>query len=580
MTRDNAGHNPRHAGGITRTVNAAVAHHQAGHFDRAERLYRNALDKDPQHSDALHLLGVVTLQRGDAASAIALIERALPDLLDLPEAHLNLGNALMAAGRHAEAAASFRRAIALAPDYGMAHNNLAHALIRQGDFLAGLEHAKRAVALIPDFLGAHVNFAAALMGLRRFAEAEGPLRRAVDLAPAKAEALHDLGEVVATLGRLDEAAAIYRRALTLDHDHPKAHLGLGTVLKRQGKLNEAIACFERAVGLDPGDPVALSAWFSERQTICDWSRYLENEPRVRNAVLAQPSFSMARTLLGLQSTPAEQLACAHQIAAKVAAPKTAVLPRRLPRPKRRIRLGYLSADFRQHATAFLIAGLIEHHDRRSFEVAGYSSAPNDASAMRTRISGAFDRFVEIDKIAQQEAAELIYADGVDILIDLNGYTGSSVTSIPAYRPAPIQVNYLGYPGTMGANFVDYIIVDRFVVPSDQQSCFSERLVHLPDCYQCNDDTRAVAERTPLRANCDLPEKGFVFCCFNNSYKITPTFFDIWMRLLNGVVFYGCLTPTLGQNLTSRGRPRRGVWRPNDLCSPPRNRRESTSPVFV
>jgi predicted O-linked N-acetylglucosamine transferase (SPINDLY family) len=210
------------------------------------------------------------------------------------------------------------------------------------------------------------------------------------------------------------------------------------------------------------------------------------------------------------------------------------LPRRHPRPGEKIRVGYLSADFRHHAVALLIAGLIEHHDRRSFEVIGYSYGADDQSELRSRFEHGFDRFVDVRQIPNRQAAERIHDDAVDILVDLTGYTSSARTEVLAHRPAPIQVNYLGYPGTMGADFIDYIIVDRFVVPMDQQIFFSERLVHLPDCYQCNDDKRAIAARTPSRGECGLPEKGFVFCSFNSSFKIAPAFFDIWMRLLRAV----------------------------------------------
>jgi predicted O-linked N-acetylglucosamine transferase (SPINDLY family) len=182
--------------------------------------------------------------------------------------------------------------------------------------------------------------------------------------------------------------------------------------------------------------------------------------------------------------------------------------------------------------AGLIAGRIEQHDRREFEIIGYSASPSDGSC--SRLASAFDRFVDISETANREAARLVHADGIEILVDLDGFTLRARTAIFAYRPAPIQVNYLGYPGTTGADFIDYIIVDPFIVPADQQPFFTERLVYLPDCYQCNDDRRPIGDHAPSRAECGLPEEGFVFCCFNNPYKLTPDFFDIWMRLL-GVV---------------------------------------------
>ena len=466
-----------------------------------------------------------------------------------------------------EAVACYRRAIGLDPDYGMAHSNLARTLNDQGLFEAGLESSKRAVALIPDFLGAQVNCAAALTGLERFAEAEAQLRRAVDLVPDKAEAHRDLGEILAKLGRLDEAFASYRRALTIKPDYSVAHVNLGIaltslgelddavaschralaldpdyvlayrslgdVLLRQGKVSEAIACLGHAVSFKPDDSDALTAWFQVRQHICDWSSYREDEARVRSTVGSQPSLGATARLLPLSTTPEELLDRALRVAAKMAVPESAVLPRPQPRPGDRIRLGYLSADFRPHPVAFLIAELIEFHDRRDFEVIGYSYGPDAGSGIRSRLTSAFDRFVDISDMRHRQAAERIHADAVNILIDLTGSTGFCRPAILAHRPAPIQFNYLGYPGTMGADFLDYI-VDPFLVPMDQQPFYTERLVHLPNCYQPSDTRRKIAEPAPSRAECGLPEAGFVFCCFNNSYKITPTLFGIWMRLLNAV----------------------------------------------
>jgi protein O-GlcNAc transferase len=515
-------------------VDAGFAHHEAGELEQAEALYRKALETDPEHPEALHLLGLVTYQQGDFLKAIELIRRALPELDDLPEAHLNLGNALRETGQLSEAADCYRRAIELDSDYGMAHANLARALNDQRLFEAGLVSAMRAVALIPDFLGAQVNCAAALLGLERFVEAEISLRRAVELAPDKPEAHRDLGETLAHIGRLDEAVTSYRRSLDLNPAYAQAHRNLGNVLKKQGKLGEAMACLERAVELEPDDPETRQTWFSEKLNICDWSGYSDHEVQTRKAIAAQPVLGTTWSLLSLQSTPEEQLVCARRFSAKVAVPQADLLPRPQPRPDEKIRLGYLSADFREHPVSLLIAGLIERHDRRNFEVTGYSCGPGDQSAIRSRLIGAFDRFVEIRGVSDRRAAEQVQADAVDILIDLTGYTAYGKTALLAYRPAPVQVSYLGYSGTMGADFIDYIIVDRFLAPSDQQPFFSERLVHLPGCFLCTDDRREIPESIPTRTECGLPEAGFVFCCFNNAYKITPTFFDIWMRLLRRV----------------------------------------------
>ena len=697
----------RRAGGITRTVNAGFSHHGAGRLERAEELYRKALQKDPDHPEALHLLGVVAYQRGEPETAIALIERALPELQDLPEAHLNLGNALREAGRRTEAVESYRRAIALTPDYGMAYSNLARALNDQGLFEAALESSRRALALIPEFLGAHVNRATALLGLERFAEAEPVLRGALTLDPDLAEAHNDLGNALHQQGRLDEAidsygralalrpdfaaahtnlgtaqraqnrfddaiasyrralaaapnnasthynlgnaffahgqidsalesyrqalalnpdlteahsnlgqalqvqyrldeavaayrralsiapsnalfhynlgsalqgqrrlddaVASYRQAIDLDPDLVSAHYSLGLALYSQGKLQEAIAPFRRVEVLAPGNADALAAWLHVRKYSGDWAQYRESETKTREAVGLSPALTSAFIFLTLSSTPGEQFDCARQVAAKVSVPETARLPRRQPQPGGRIHIGYLSADFRPHPVAVLIPELIERHDRRRFEVSGYSLGPENGSAVRARLARAFDRFVDIDSMPHREAAERIHADAVDILIDLNGYTRDGRPVIPAYRPAPIQVNYLGFPGTMGADFIDYIIVDRFLVPMDQQRFYTERLVHLPNCYQPNDTTREIARPGRSRAECGLSEGGFVFCCFNGSYKITPAIFEIWMDLLEampGSVLWLAESNALAKDNLRREAAGRGVA-PERLVFAPR-----------
>jgi hypothetical protein len=301
---------------------------------------------------------------------------------------------------------------------------------------------------------------------------------------------------------------------------------LGEVLADQGKLAEAVALLGRAA-LKLED--AAIEWFYARKRMCDWAGYREDEARARKAAGKQ-----AFPLLALCSSPAEQLDCARRAAAARVVPKSLMCPRAMPRPGGRIRVGYVSANFRPHAGASLIVGLIEQHDRRDFEIIGYSARVDDGSQLGARLASAFDRFVDISSTGDRDAAWIVRNDGIDILVDLNGFTERGRTAILAYRPAPIQVNYLGFPGTAGADFIDYIIVDPFVVPADQQEFFRERLVHLPDCYQCNDDRRVISKHTPSRAQCGLPKEGFVFCCFNNAYKITPDFFDIWMRLLAAV----------------------------------------------
>ena len=236
----------------------------------------------------------------------------------------------------------------------------------------------------------------------------------------------------------------------------------------------------------------------------------------------------------------------------------------------KIKIGYLSADLHEHATAYLIAELIEKHCRDRFTICGYSLGADDDSAMRRRLVRAFDRFVDLKDATFEEAARQIAADGVDILVDLKGYTTHAQTEILAFRPAPLQVNYLGFPGTMGAEFMDYILVDEFIVPPDQQQFFTEKVVYLPGCYQVNDSRREIAGPTS-RSACGLPETGFVFCCFNQTYKITAELFAVWMDLLKAVP--GSVLWLWGSNNDAPAnlppvKQRPGALRPSGWCSPP------------
>src|SRR5438477_7435568 len=247
---------------------------------------------------------------------------------------------------------------------------------------------------------------------------------------------------------------------------------------------------------------------------------------VRHGVRVSPFY-----LLSTQASASDQLICAQQWIRPIRPAREAVFKHEASMGSGRIRLGYLSGDFHQHATAHLMAELFERHDRDRFEVLAYSYGPDDNSPMRARLVSAFDRFVDIRALSHREAARTIHADKVDILVDLKGYTHQARPAISAHRPAPVQVSYLGYPATMGADFIDYIVVDSSVVPTSEQAFFSERLVHLPDCYQVNDSTREIASAPSPRADLGLPADALVLCSFNNSYKISPAVFDVWMRLL-------------------------------------------------
>jgi protein O-GlcNAc transferase len=266
---------------------------------------------------------------------------------------------------------------------------------------------------------------------------------------------------------------------------------------------------------------------------CDWDDLYAGEAKLLDLVRSGSGSVAPFPLIATRASAADQLLCARKWARRFVVRANEMFLHQ-PRPEsKRLRIGYLSADFHQHATVSLIAELLERHDRSRYDIRAYSYGPDDGSAARRRIAGAFEHFTDIRSLSHRDAAARIFADEIDVLIDLKGYTRHSRPAIMAFRPAPIQVSYLGYPATTGAEWIDYAIVDRFVVPPDQQAFFSEKLAYLPCCYQPNDTRREVAA-VPSRAQCGLPNERFVFCSFNNSFKLTPAFFEIWMRLLAAV----------------------------------------------
>jgi protein O-GlcNAc transferase len=478
------------------------------------------------HGLALHKLGRLD-------EAVASYGRAIALRPDFAEAYSNRGVALRNLRRFDDAVADFDHAIALQPGLADVYYNRGIALQNLDRLDQALASYDRAIALKPDFAEALSNRGNIFRELRRLDDALASYDRAIALRPNFVEALIGRGVILDELGRFDEALTNYDRAIALKPDFAEALTNRGNIFQRLRRFDKALESYERALVVRPGYTEALAGSLLVKRQFCDWSGHHEGEWKVRSTSELQPSHRVLWTLLTLSSTLEEQIACARRVAAKISASAN-ICPLAEHRSGERVRLGYLSADFRSHPVAFLIAGLIERHNRQRFEVFGYSCGPEDGSAIRARLTAAFDHFVDLRDTSDRQAAERIHADAIDILVDLTGYTEHCRTAILAHRPAPIQVNYLGYPGTMGADFVDYIIVDRFLVPMEQQPFYTERLVQLPNCYQPCEIGQEVVDRTPSRAECGLPEDGFVFCCFNASYKLTPTVFDVWMRLLNAL----------------------------------------------
>ena len=537
-----------------------------GRFDDARASFDAALQIKHDYSDALYNRGnlFITLRR--PAEAFADLDKALALQPDDPQILVARGNALMALGRLDEGIADFNRALTIQPAFAEAMVSLGAVLAKQKRFNEALASYDRALATRPNYAEALSNRGATLHELKRFNEALVSVDGALALQPDFAEALVNRGRTLCALKRYDDALAAYGRALALRCDLPAAWLGRGTVLAELKRYDDALAAYDKALALQPdlveasigrgnvfGEMAqyenAFAAYDSAftlkpdaeylqssrlhaKLMTCNWTHWEAEVSRlilaVRNGAPAHPTF------LSLPSSPADQLTCARRFVADCHPPSYPSLWQREVHSHDRIRIAYLSSDFREHPIAHLTAGLFEQHDKSRFELTAISFGPEQDSGIRRRIKASFEHFIEARSCSDREIAELVQQREIDIAVDLNGLTKSSRTDVFASRAAPIQVNYLGYPGTMGAGYIDYIIADRFVIPECQHVHYQEKVVYLPDCFQVNSSTRSFSGVVPTRAEAGLPESGFVFCSFCNNYKMTPTMFDIWMRVLQQV----------------------------------------------
>lgn len=486
--------------------------------------------------------GAVHLARGNALAALGRQESALVCFEEAircdpaePLAHCNRGNALLAFGRTPEAMASLDRARTLAPGNVLVRYNHGNALLALKRYTEALADFDVAVQADPRFVLAWYNRGTALMELRRYAEAVASFERVIALAPDFAAAHNNRGASLLCLKRQTEAVAAFEQALRLQPGYEGALENLGNAFHDLARFEEAARCFAALVAAAPERPYALGSLLDARARCCDWGAdYPALRDRVADAVARGQRAQVPFAFLATCDSAAAQLQCARIYAADKFPPAAQPLWTGRPYRHDRIRVAYVSADFRYHATAFLTAEMLERHDRGSFEWTAISLGPDDASPMRLRLERAFDHFVEAGSLGDREIAALIRGREIDIAVDLQGYTADCRAGIFAHRPAPVQVNYLAYPGTLGSPCMDYLIADRRVIPKEHFACFSEKVVHLPHCYQPNGSGREVAPITPSRAQASLPEQGLVFCSFNGSYKITPEVFDVWMRLLSAL----------------------------------------------
>ncbi|HEX5277796.1 MAG TPA: tetratricopeptide repeat protein [Fluviicoccus sp.] len=434
--------------------------------------------------------------------------------------------------------------------------------------LAGMERYDEAgnvfeklLKIRPNDADALGNRALCLARLGRHAEALTVYARAMAIEPHRPDILFNQGLSLTARKDYHAAADTFKCALAIQPDHVEILNNLGNLLFLLWRHQEAAGCFERLTALEPDYPYALGKLFYARQFSCDWRQFDETVARLRDGVMAGKKVITPFAYLMASESARDEYRNAEISSSRF--PELPAIRARgegTCRPDERIRVAYLSADFHDHATAFLMAGLFERHDRNRFEITAFSYGP-DQGNIRTRLTAAFDRFLDVSQIDDAEVADRIRELGIDIAVDLKGHTTHARPGILASRPAPVQVSYLGYPGTTGLPFMDYLIADATVIPQGEEDAYSEKVVRLPESYLVNDDRREIAKAIPTRQAMALPEHGMVFCCFNNHGKLTPAVFDIWMRLLQqtpGSVLWLLDGTEAGRNNIRREAGYRGV----------------------
>lgn len=514
----------------------AIQHHQAGRLAESEALYRQILAVEPRHGDALHLLGVLARQVGRSDAAVDLIRQALQWIPEFAEAHNNLGMALFDLGQIEEAAAAYRRAIEIDPAHPKAHNNLAAALRRQGRLDEAVAACRQAIMLAPDFADAHNNLGVALMEQGRLDESAAACREAIRLEPDEAAAHYNLGNTLSEQKRHEDAISAYREALQLRPRYTQALMNLGNTMERVGQLDGAAECFQQVIEFSPDfagahNNLANILWNQARteEAIATYERALALQPAstaIHSSLLAALHYSPA-------TTPARLLAAHAEYDRRHCEPLRATWRehRNARAPERRLKVGYVSPDFRRNVVANFLMPVLEAHDRAQFEIHCYASVQRP-DALTDRFRKCADVWRDVLHVSDDALAETIREDGIDLLVDLSQHMPGNRLPVFARKPAPVQIAWIGHPWSTGVRAIDYRFTDAFMEP--EGSAWSESVeeaVRLPDSWFCFDPLEESPEPGELPA---LRAGHVTFGCLNNFSRVNDAVLRLWARVLREV----------------------------------------------
>ena len=524
---------PAHS--LQKKMAEAVRLHQAGDHRKAERIARRVLDDHPHNGELLEFAAMLCSLQGKHAETIDLSRKALGATPGSHHARYLLAGSLIALNRAAEALPLLQQASQMRPRDAETLTRLGIALVELYRLQEGEQAFRAAISHAPRLARAHHGLGVCLFRQQRFDEALASFDAAGGFGfPAPAEIHAWIGRTYASMDKVDEAAKSFAAALELRPDHAQTLHHLAEAHRLMGRIGEAIGSVEKSLEKDADNPAASLLLLHLRQQIGDWRDHETMLDKVRQTLPGACAVSGPFQLLSVIDDGALLRSSAVGFAETLTRHPPPLLPRRRPARRERIKVAYLSADFHAHPVSMLTAGLFESHDRDRFEVHAFSFGKDDGSEVRARVRRAFEHFHDVADVMSPRIAALVHEAEIDIAVDLMGHTQFNRCQIFMARPAPIQVGYLGYPGTAGGDWLDYMVVDPVLVPMQHAAHYVEKLVHLPECFQVNDDKRTPVHAPPPRAHQELPETGFVYSCLNDTSKITPGVFDVWMRILQAV----------------------------------------------
>ena len=482
-----------------KTLNKLTVLYNQGEYKDVVKQSQTYLDRYPNDFIIWNLYGLGNLALGKDLIALDSFKKSILINPKFTDGINNLGVTLEKKGRLDDAISTYFKAISINTSFYQAYNNIGNILRKKGDFTKAINMFYKAISIEPNYIDARSNLAIALQ----------------------------------ERGRTNESINALKKVLSLKPDCSSTINTLGNIYKDQEKFDDAIAMYSKAISINPDFEMAIAQKLFMLAIVCDWKSIEGDKPFIDD-LGKNKNFITTFSLLSLEDNPLNHKKRSEIFANSVFLCDPIPFKNIPPNDNKKIRIGYFSSDFYDHATMRLMSKILTLHDRQRFEVFAYSFGTQKNDYMRQNLINSVDVFDDVSQMSDKDVALLARQDEIDIAIDLKGYTHQSRSGIFAYRAAPIQINYLGYPGTMGANFIDYLIADSTIIPEEYKNYYSEEIIYMPHSYQPTNNNRLISQKEMTRSGMGLPEDSFVFCCFNNSYKITSVEFDIWMNLLKQV----------------------------------------------